>query len=62
MLIITEACHCYQQHSDFSPRVFCKIKSYVIELFGKVTAKFDVTEQLITYFEFLKYMREMEIR
>ena len=27
MLIITEAYYCYQEHSDFSPTVFYKVKS-----------------------------------
>jgi hypothetical protein len=39
-----------------------KINPYLIELFGKVTEKFYVTEHLITYFEFLNYVRETEIR
>jgi len=46
----------------FLQRFSVKLSPYVIELFGKVTAKFDVTERLITYFEFLKYVRETEIR
>jgi hypothetical protein len=39
-----------------------KLNPYLIKLFGKVSAKFDVTEHLITYFEFLNYVRETEIR